>query len=159
MIAISPENINTIVKENMNQQKSHMFKNLQYVAIIKLYIMFNAILKLGVFPKILKTSQIIMIPKPGKDLTVPSSYRPISLLSCLSKLFEKVLQMKIMPILNDRNIIPVHQFGFREKHGTIEHVNRLTGEIRKSFELKKYCSAIFLDVAQAFDKVWHQYIK
>ena len=61
--------------------------------------------------------------------------------------------MKIMPILNDRNIIPVHQFGFRENHGTIEQVNRLTGEIRKSFELKKYCSAIFLNVAQAFDKV------
>ena len=82
-----------------------------------------------------------MILKPGKDLTVPSPYRPINLLSCLSKRFKKVLQMKIMSILNDRNIVPVHQFGFREKHGTIEQVNRLTGEIRKSFELKKYCSA------------------
>ena len=49
------------------------------MAIIVLSILFNAILKLGVFPKIWKTSQIIMIPKPGKDLTVPSSYRPISL--------------------------------------------------------------------------------
>lgn len=74
-----------------------------------------------------------MIPKPGKDLTVPSSYRPISLLPCLSKLFERVFLTKIKPFIND-NIIPVHQFGFREHHGTVEQVNRITGEIRKSFE-------------------------
>ena len=126
------------------------------MAIIELSIIFNGILKLGVFPKMWKTSQIKIIPKPGKDSTMPSSYRPISLLSCLSNLFKKVFQRKIIPFLNDRNIVPVHQFGFREKHGTIEQVNRLTGEIRKCFELKNYCSAIFLDVAQAFDKVWHK---
>ena len=133
-----------------------MIKNLPRVAITVLTLLFNAILTLGVFPKNWKISQIIMIPKPGKDLTVPSSYRHISLLPCLSKIFEKVFQGKIIPFLNNNSIIPVHQFGFREHHGTIEQVNRLTGEIRKSFEQKKYCSAIFLDVAQAFDKVWHQ---
>ena len=164
IIVVSPEDIDTIIKENINVRKSpgydsitpSMIKKLPNVAIIVLSIIFNAILKLGVFPKIWKTSLIKMIPKPGKDSTIASSYRPISLLSCLSKLFEKVFQKKILPFLNDGNIVPVHQFGFREKHGTIEQVNRLTGEIRKCFELKKYCSAIFLDVAQAFDKVWHK---
>lgn len=97
-----------------------------------------------------------MIPKPGKDLTVAASYRPISLLPCLSKLFEKIFQKKLLCYLNDQNIIPVHQYGFREHHGTIEQVNRITSEIRKALEYKKYCSAIFLDVAQAFDKVWHE---
>jgi len=61
-----------------------------------------------------------MIPKPGKDHTIPSSYRPISLLSCLSKLFEKCLLTRIIPYL----------FGFRQNHGTIEQVNRITSEIR-----------------------------
>ena len=163
-ISISPDDINIIIKENITIRKAPgydkitpiMIKNLPNVAIIMLSVLFNAILNIGIFPKIWKISQIIMIPKPGKDLTLTSSYRPISLLPCLSKIFEKALQMKILPFLNDRNLIPVHQFGFREKHGTIEQVNRITGEIRKSFELKKYCSAIFLDIAQAFDKVWHK---
>ena len=63
MISISPEDINTIVKENMNKKNKKkspgcdlitpsMIKNIPYVSIIVLYIMFNAILKLGVFPKI-----------------------------------------------------------------------------------------------------------
>lgn len=163
-ITISSDDVQKVIKDNLNLKKSPgfdlitptMIKNLPNVAIIVLTILFNAILKLGYFPQYWKISQIKMIPKPGKDLTVPSSYRPISLLPCLSKLFEKIFLKKINPFLNSQNIIPVHQFGFREHHGTIEQVNRLTGEIRKSFEYKKYCSAIFLDVAQAFDKVWHE---
>ena len=95
-----------------------------------------------------------MIPKPGKDHTNPSSYRPISLLSCLSKLFEKCLLTRINPYLRIHNKIPSHQFGFREKHGTIEQVNRITSEIRSAFENREYCTAIFLDVSQAFDRVW-----
>ncbi|KAH8291662.1 hypothetical protein KR018_005060 [Drosophila ironensis] len=64
------------------------------------------------FPKKWKTSIIIMIPKPGIDHTIPTSYRPIRLLSCLSKLFEKCLLTRIIPYLETCNIIPAHQFGF-----------------------------------------------
>ncbi|KAH8349319.1 hypothetical protein KR084_003987, partial [Drosophila pseudotakahashii] len=92
--------------------------------------------------------------KPKKDHTIPSSYRPISLLSCLSKLLEKCLLTRITPYLREQNLIPAHQFGFRESHGTIEQVNRITSEIRTAFEHREYCSAIFLDVSQAFDRVW-----
>ena len=52
-------------------------------------------------------------------------------------------------------MIPSHQFGFREKHSTIDQVHRLTDVIENAFEHKKICSAVFLDVSQAFDKVWH----
>jgi len=116
--------------------------------------LFNAITTIGYFPKKWKKSVIIMIPKPGKDHTIPSSYRPISLLPCLSKLFEKCLLTRIIPHLRRHNTIPTHQFGFREKHGTIEQVNRITSEIRTAYEHREYCSAIFLDVSQAFDRVW-----
>lgn len=53
-------------------------------------VLFNAILNISIFPKIWKISQTIMIPKPGKDLTLTPSYRPISLFPCLSKIFEKI---------------------------------------------------------------------
>ena len=132
-----------------------MISELLYLAIKVLSYIFNAIFRMGYFPPIWKISLIIMIPKVGKDLTNCSSYRPISLTPSMSKLFERVLLAKLQKFLETKNVIPHHQFGFRAKHGTIEQVNRITNEIRRTFEEKKYCSAVFLDVAQAFDKVWH----
>jgi len=49
-----------------------------------------------------------------------------------------------------------HQFGFRQKHATIEQVHRVTNAITEALENHKYCTAEFLDISQAFDKVWHE---
>src|SRR6476661_4848468 len=117
---------------------------------------FNAILRLEYYPQKWKVSLVTMIPKPGKDHTKVESYRPISLLSNISKLFEKLLASKLTPILNENRCIPNHQFGFRREHSTIEQTHRIVNAIRKAFEEKKYCSALFIDVSQAFDKVWHE---
>lgn len=133
-----------------------MLKELPNIAVLHISHIFNAISRTAYYPKAWKLSQITMIGKPGKDLSQASSYRPISLLSILSKLFEKLLLQKIMPFIQDNNIIPQHQFGFRAKHSTTEQVHRIVSFIRKSFEKKQYCTALFLDVAQAFDKVWHR---
>ena len=76
----------------------------------------------------------------------------------MSKLFEIVLRSKIKRFLDSENAIPNYQFGFREKHSTVEQVERVTGVIRKYFEQKKYFSAVYLDVAQEFNilVVWHE---
>jgi len=110
--------------------------------------------KLNHFPVIWKKSIIIMIEQPGKDHTIPTSYRPISLLSCLSKIFEKRVLTRINTYLRIQEGIPSHQFGFCEKHGTIEQANRITSKIRNTFEKREYCSAIFIDVSPAFYRVW-----
>lgn len=123
------------------------------IKIITLF--FNAILRLEYFPMLWKVAQIKMINKPGKNENEVTSYRPISLLPIISKLFEKALLQRLHPIINQSNIIPSHQFGFREQHGTVEQVHRVVNYVHNSFEGKKYCSAVFLDVSQAFDKVWH----
>jgi retron-type reverse transcriptase len=52
-------------------------------------------------------------------------------------------------------IIPKHQFGFRKSYSTIQQAHRIINEIIRSQELKKICTVAFLDVAQAFDRVWH----
>ena len=84
-----------------------------------------------------------MKAKPAKYLTLPSSYWPISLLPYLSKLFQTVLQIKIKCFLDSENAIPNHQFGFGEKHGTVEQVDRVTGETRKCLEKKiLFCSLL-----------------
>jgi len=61
---------------------------------------------------------------------------------------------RLIPIIAD-NLIPSHQFGFRPKHGTIEQVHRVVHKINDNLENKRFCSAAFIDISQAFDKVWH----
>lgn len=56
--------------------------------------------------------------------------------------------------MDDLQIIPSHQFGFRSRHSTIEQAHRVTTKIRNALEAKEFCRAIFLDVQQAFDRVW-----
>lgn len=97
-----------------------------------------------------------MILKPGKPKNEITSYRPISLLPTISKLFEKLLLKRVIPIMEEAQLIPQHQFGFRKKHSTIDQVHRVTHIIEKALEEGKYCPAVFLDVTQAFDKVWHE---
>ena len=123
---------------------------------MKLTHLFNAALRLRYVPMQWKIAEVIMIPKPGKPPEDRTSYRPISLLPCISKLFEKLLLQRLMPIIEEKQLIPSHQFGFRNKHSTIDQVYRITDVIERALEEKKICAAIFLDVAQAFDRVWHQ---
>jgi retron-type reverse transcriptase len=90
-----------------------------------------------------------MIPKPGKPPHNAASYRRISLLPVMSKLFEKLLVKRLKPIIERKNLIPNHQFGFRSKHSTNDQVHRITNVIEIAPEGEKVCSAIF-------DKVWHE---
>jgi hypothetical protein len=119
-----------------------------------LYIL-NAIRRLEYWPKPLKQAKIIMIPKPGKNPTDVSSYRPISLLPIVSKVLEKLIHKRFYKDLNPQAWIPQHQFGFRKTHSTIQQCHRITDTINKALEEQQYCSAVFLDVGQAFVKVWH----
>lgn len=97
-----------------------------------------------------------MIVKLGKPSEDTKSYRPISLLPITSKVMEKLFLSRLSPIINHLKIIPDHQFGFRKGHGTIEQVHRMVNCANKAIDDKKYCTAVFLDISQAFDRVWHE---
>jgi len=116
---------------------------------------YNSMLRLSHFQKIWKFAVIILVPKPNKPKHLSSSYRPISLLPVLGKLFEEALLKRLLPILQNNLIIPNNQFGFRNGQLTIHQVHRLTDEISTALKNKEYCSGLILDIAQAFDKVWH----
>ena len=64
--------------------------------------------------------------------------------------------IRLLPLLEDLKTFPDHQFGFRKQHSTIEQIHLLTHKITQDLEKKKYCAAVFLDIQQAFDKVWHE---
>lgn len=130
-------------------------KNLPPKAIRQSTIIVNAIIRIQYFPKAWKLAQIIMIPKPGKDPHETKSYRPISLLPVFSKILEKIIYDRIKPIIEKNHLIPDHQFGFRNKHSTIEQTQRLVNEILQALETKQYCTALFMDIEKAFDKINH----
>jgi hypothetical protein len=96
-----------------------------------------------------------MIPKPDKLLEHASSCRPISLLEIMRKIFEKAMLKSLCPILEENRILLDHQFGFQYKHSTIEQAYWITQIIRGTLQKKEYCSAAFLDITQAFDKIRH----
>jgi hypothetical protein len=83
-----------------------------------------------------------------------SSYNPISLLPTISKVLEKLILNPINKDLNPQEWIPNHQFSFRQAHYTVQQCHRVT-DINKATEHQQYCTAAYLDVSQAFDKVWH----
>jgi hypothetical protein len=84
------------------------------VAIQFLTQLFNAALILGYFPAQWKVAQIILLLKPGKPPHEITSYRPISLLPVVSKVFEKLLLNSLLPLVASHSLIPDHQFGFRK---------------------------------------------
>jgi hypothetical protein len=118
--------------------------------------LFNAILLRGYFPSQWKVAQFILIPKPGKSPHQLSSYRPISLLPISSKVFEKLLLKRLLPLVEHSNLIPNHQFVFRPRHSTIKQTHRIIRVLNDALDNSQYCSAAFLDISQAFDKVWHK---
>ena len=166
-LPIKPFQINevkTIIICNLKNKKAPGFdlitgtilKKLPDCALKLITYISNAILRVGYFPTIWKIAQIILIPKPGKPVDEVGSYRPISLLPALSKVFEKLFLSRLRTIINDEKLIPDHQFGFRQQHSTVEQVHRIVNKINQGLEEKKFCNAVFLDVTQAFDKVWHE---
>jgi len=105
-------------------------------------VLFNALLKLSYFPTAWKKVKIIMIKKPGKDNTDPNNYRPISLLSSVSKIFEKIIHSRPISHLNATKAIPQCQFDFKPYHSTTQQL-RITEHINNGFEKKRtHCSRL-----------------
>lgn len=102
-----------------------------------------------------KVAKIIMIKKPNKPETDISSYRPISLLSNISKLLEKIINTRLINYLESNNLISIHQSGFRKHRSTKDHILRLTQDIKSNFNQNKYTGAVLFDVSKAFDRTWH----
>lgn len=155
------EIVNHIKSLKINKSPGHdgipniVLHNLPRKGIAFLATLFNACLRISYFPTTWKHSQIIVIHKPGKPSSQVSSYRPISLLPTLSKLFEKIIKKRLDSYVNSTSLIPPHQFGFRSHHSTTHQLLRVSEDIIQGFERKCYSTAVFLDVAQAFDRVWH----
>jgi retron-type reverse transcriptase len=124
-------------------------------AVVALTAIINASLRFCHFPSRWKSANVIFIPKPGKDLLFPQNYRPISLLSNVGKVLEKVILTRLVRATNENHVLPDEQFGFRPKHSTADQLIHVTEFISQGINQNESTGAIFLDVAKAFDTVWH----
>ena len=115
----------------------------------------NHVLTLKYFPQCWKEARVILIRKPKTGGTKTADYRPISLLSVLGKICERVVESRLREATERKEIIPKEQHGFRPGHSSVHQLMRVVEKINRGFSLKQHTGAIFLDVAKAFDKVWH----
>ena len=115
---------------------------------------FNEVWVSGKFPTSWKQATIIPIPKPGKDNTDPSNYRPIALTSCLCKTLERVINTRLIWFLESNGLITNFQCGFRSKRSTVDHLVRLETFVREAFIKKEHLTAVFFDLEKAYDTTW-----
>ena len=118
--------------------------------------LFNQIITTGVYPEEWKCAHITPVYKgkgPKKSL---DSYRPISILSPVSKLFEKLLAEQIFYYLESNKLLHPAQYGFREKLSCELALNSLMETIRNGLDSKNDVISVFLDFSKAFDTIDHR---
>ncbi|GFY15748.1 RNA-directed DNA polymerase from mobile element jockey [Trichonephila clavipes] len=158
----SPSEIQGFIK-NLKPNKSpgidlitnRFLKNLPTKFIIFIALLFNMLLENCYFPKSWRMSVMIPSLKPNSDDSNPQNYRPISLLSSLSKSYEFVILNRLNQHCLARNIIIPEQHGFVTKGSTVTQLLRVTELVHTSFQNHQATGMLFVDIANAFDKIWH----
>ena len=108
----------------------------------------------GSFPNICKIAQVIPIFKNDSRLLY-TNYRPISLLSNLSKIFEKVIHSRLDFLVEQQNYLYPYQFGFRIDYSTNNALMTIAERIQKQLDAGNYTAGVFVDIKKAFDTVDH----
>ena len=158
-----PFNI-TELKDSLN--KSHdtatgpddihyqFLKHLPDESLLVVLDIFNSIWRTGVFPDSWREATIIPIPKPGKDASKPTNYRPISLTSCLCKTMERMINTRLVWLLEKKGLITRFQSGFRQNRSTVDQLIRLESYIRDGIIRGHHVVSIFFDLEKAYDTTW-----
>ncbi|GFY08637.1 RNA-directed DNA polymerase from mobile element jockey [Trichonephila clavipes] len=158
----SPLEVRGIIKKLPNRKPpgpdqipNIAFKYLPINAITHLTKIYNRCLINCHFPTQWKIANVVMLPKIGQNHKFTQGFRPISLLNCTAKIFERVILNRIKDHCKAIDCIPPEQCGFREGHSTSLQLIRVTNIINEGFASKLYTVGVFLDVKRAFDKMWN----
>lgn len=138
-----------------DQLTTRLVKALKETIAEPLAILINKSFLEGVFPDVFKISKITPIYKKG-DKCQFDNYRPIALLSVVSKVVETAVHKRLQSFLHTTNFFSNNQYGFRSNHSTIDAVAQLTGTILNGFNKSKSTVAVLLDISKAFDTIDHR---
>ena len=113
---------------------------------------FNACIEQGTFPKIFKLSKITPVFKKGAKNLI-KNYRPISILTNITKLFESIIFNRLQAFFKNENLLSENQYGFRKDRSTELAVFGLIFKTLPAIEHKKYAIVVFLDYSSCFDTI------
>ena len=117
---------------------------------------FNLSIETGKFISSLKIAKVVPIFKNKGSANEVNNYRPISLLSNIDKIFEKLIHSRLMEFLDHNGSLFNHQFGFRKKHSTTHALINLTERVRFNIDKGNFACGVFIDLQKAFDTVDHE---
>jgi hypothetical protein len=157
----TPEHIQKVIKKlqpklsyDASGVSSKMIKFIGDEIAFPLAHIFNISLREGVFPEKLKLCRVIPIFKAGNPLEC-DNYRPILLLSSISKILEKIVAQKLISHLLDNDLLYVHQYGFLPNRSTEHNLLQIVNYISNALNDGNFCIGVFLDLKKAFDVCSH----
>ena len=113
--------------------------------------LFNRIWQEDEFPVMWSAAVLLPFLKPEKMGNVPLYYRPITLASCLCKIFEKMINSRLMWALESIPVLHPNQYGFRRCRSTVDSLARLDDYIKLAFARKQHVVAVFINLEKAYD--------
>jgi hypothetical protein len=157
----TPEHVRKTIKnfkpKNSNDAQGVSTKMIKLISdeiSVPLAHIFNLSLSMGVFPTKLKLCRVVPIFKAGNNMDC-DNYRPISLLSSISKILEKIVAEKLVQHLTSNNLLYVHQYGFLPKKSTEHNLLHVLNYISQALNDGNYCIGVFIDLKKAFDVCSH----
>ena len=130
-----------------------LLKLAKSVISIPLTKIFNQSALTGVYPAKLKLYAKVIPVFKGEGETLPENYRPISLLSIYTRLFERLLYRRLITFIDKNDILYDLQYGFRNKHSTQHAILDTVNTIHSNIDNRKYSCGIFIDLKKPFDTV------
>ena len=146
----------------LDSKKTHGYDNLPVrlikdaanFIVVPLTYIFNLSLETGTFPDCLKVAKVTPIYKKGAKAE-PGNYRPISVLPVVGKIFERIVNVRLIDFLETSDILYKHQYGFRKKYSTKLSLINLINTLMRSMDEGKVTLGIFIDFQKAFDTINH----
>ncbi|GFU50710.1 probable RNA-directed DNA polymerase from transposon X-element [Trichonephila clavipes] len=131
-----------------------MLRHLHPNSLANILFLFNRVWKEHCFPSSWREAIVIPILKPGKVATDPLSYRPIALTSCFCKTFERMVNTRLVYVLEKEKCISPMQSGFRKGRSTLDNLVFLESQIRDAFVRRNHLVSLFFDIEKAYDRTW-----
>ena len=142
--ASGPDCIPVVVLKNCEPELSYILAEL-----------FNKCLKESCFPDCWKVSSVLPVFKNVGKRSTARNYRPVSLLSVVSKVFEMFVNNRIVGHLEKCGLFSDFQYGFRSSQSTADLLTIVSDRIARAFNRSGATPAVALDISKAFDRVWH----
>ena len=142
--ASGPDCIPVVVLKNCEPELSYILAEL-----------FNKCLKESCFPDCWKISSVVPVFKNVGERSTAKNYCSVSLLSVVSKVFEKLVSNSIVGHLEKCGLFSDFQYGFRSSRSTADLVTVVSDRIARAFTKSGATKAVALDISKAFDRVWY----